>query len=124
MPTDTKGSINYNRYHGELHRDDGPAVINSTGTKKWYYHGKLYRDDGPAIIFSNGMKEWMYHGELHRDDGPAIIYSDGDKEWFLYGKKISKEFHKKLTQGPVEDLPLYLGMGFDVFIEKRLKNNG
>ena len=85
-------------------------------------NGKLHRDDGPALINSDGDKEWYYHGKRHRENGPALIHPDGTQRWFLYDKKISKKFHKKLTQEPVENLPLYLGMGFDEFIEKKLKN--
>ena len=74
----------------------------------------------------NPQRWYNNHGKLHREDGPAVIFSEGTdeewEEWFLYDKKISKKLHKKLTQKPVKDLPLYLGMGFDEFIEKRLKN--
>ena len=28
------------------------------GTKYYYQHGELHRDDGPAIEYANGYKEW------------------------------------------------------------------
>lgn len=74
---------------GERHRDGGPAVEYSNGTRKWFQHDKLHRDDGPAIVHANGTKKYYYRGELHRDDGPAeIIVSEGGvtTKWRKYGK--------------------------------------
>ncbi len=73
--------------NGELHRDDGPAVIEPDGAQEWYQHGKWHRDDGPAIITPNGTREWYQHGECHRDDGPAIVESDGRQSWYQHGKR-------------------------------------
>jgi hypothetical protein len=58
-----------------------------------YYNeqGQLHREDGPAIIFSNGRKQWWINGKLHRVDGPAIEWSDGSKSWFLKGEKYSEQ---------------------------------
>ena len=63
---------------GQVHRDDGPAVIyNRTtgrGMHKLYYRaGILHRDDGPARIWYDGTEEWFQHALLHRDDGPAVV---------------------------------------------------
>ncbi len=38
------------------------------------------------------------------------------------GKLDIEDFHHKLTQGPLENLPLYLGLGCDEYISERLKN--
>jgi len=85
----------------------------------------LHRDDGPALI--NKYKEiWYQHGKIHRESGPAVIIKKQilslipDKYYYLWGKKLSKNFFLELTQGPIENLPLYLGLGFDKIIEKRL----
>jgi hypothetical protein len=57
------------------------------GTKKWKNeNGQYHRDDGPAIIYSSGRKEWWKNGQWHRDDGPAIIRPDGTQSWFIKGK--------------------------------------
>ncbi len=99
------------RLLGRLHRNDGPAVIYTHGTQKWYQHGKIHRDDGPAVIFINGDqvwyqygkfhrdnkpaviyadgKQWYQHGKCHRDDGPAVIYSNGNQYWYQHGKPIN-----------------------------------
>ena len=74
--------------NGKFHRDDGPAVIYSDGSKVWYKNDKLHRDDGPAVIDTDGYKVWYKNGERHRDDGPAIIYSDGRKIWYKNGVRI------------------------------------
>lgn len=31
------------------------------GTRRWGYHGGFHRDDGPAIIFSNGTRQWWLY---------------------------------------------------------------
>ena len=70
-----------------LHREDGPAVECTDGSKYWYINGKQHREDGPAAEWSNGDKSWWINGELHREDGPAIEWADGTKRWYLYGKQ-------------------------------------
>ena len=91
------------------------------GTKSWYLNGKLHREDGPAVEWKDGTKLWYLNGVYHREEGPAVEYADGDKEWYLNNKKITEELHTKLIKGPLENLPLYLGLGYDEFIAKRLK---
>lgn len=75
---------------GQLHREDGPAVIEKNGHKEWYKNGKRHREDGPAREWSNGQKEWYINGKEHREDGPAIIHTNGLKVWFKNG-----EFHRE-----------------------------
>ena len=72
----------------KLHREDGPAIIYSNGSKVWYRNGLCHRDDGPAVIDSDGFKAWYKNGLYHRDDGPAIIHNDGTKEWYKNGVRI------------------------------------
>ena len=75
--------------NGCFHREDGPAVIYSTGRKEWMINSKRHREDGPAIICEDGSKEWYINGMRHRTDGPAIIYPNGRKEWWINGKNVS-----------------------------------
>ena len=82
-----KNRIEYRNPIIGLHREGGPAVENSDGSKEWYINGKPHREDGPAIESSDGSKEWLLNGKLHREDGPAIEYPDGDKYWFINGKR-------------------------------------
>lgn len=58
------------------------------GIKKWYRNGELHREEGPAVIYDNGKKEWWIHGKRHREDGPAIIFHDGVKFWYKNGRLV------------------------------------
>ena len=85
QPCCLRKDVTWKDEHGELHRDDGPAIIDADGSQFWYQHGKLHRDDGPARISWYGTQEWCQHGRVHRDDGPAVIRADGTREWCQNG---------------------------------------
>jgi hypothetical protein len=70
-----------------LHREDGPAIEEVSGSKFWCINDSLHREDGPAVEWADGLKEWYLKGKLHREDGPAVEYSDGSKRWYLNGKR-------------------------------------
>ena len=89
--------------NGQIHREDGPAREYSNGHKEWYLNGELHREDGPAIESSNGTKSWWINGKRHREDGPAIEYSDGSKSWYLNGERHSEESFIKITQRLLTD---------------------
>jgi hypothetical protein len=76
---------------GELHRLDGPAIVQPNGSKEWCVNGKLHRIDGPAVEWYDGGKVWWVNGKRHRLGGPAYEYTDGDREWYVDGKKLTKE---------------------------------
>ena len=88
------------RLNGKLHREDGPAIERTSGTKEWYFNGKLHRLDGPAdaehrqampaVERANGHKSWFIDGKLHRLGGPAIESTDGYKEWWRWRWSITK----------------------------------
>ena len=80
------------------HREDGPAIEYTDGTKYWYINGKFHREDGPAIMCNNGDKNWYLNGESHRIDGPAVEWSNGYKEWWLNGKEYSEKEYEVLTK--------------------------
>jgi len=90
QPTRSVSSDGTERWilNGQLHRDDGPAVIGADGTEKWYQHGQLHRGDGPAVTYPDGTELWWQHGQLHRGDGPAVIGDDGTEQWWQSGQKI------------------------------------
>jgi len=71
-----------------LHREDGPAIEYSNGTKAWYVNGVRHRINGPAVTKHNGIKEWYQYGKRHRLDGPAVIFKSGHKKWYINGKEI------------------------------------
>ena len=80
--------------NGKLHREDGPAAIYSDGTQFWYINGNLHREDGPAAIYSNGRQYWFINSERHRENGPAVIYPDGTHQWFINGHDITHKIKK------------------------------
>ena len=91
--------------NGQLHREDGPAVIYADGTQYWWLNGQLHREDGPAIIYADGTQEWCLNDQLHREDGPAIVYGDGSGLWYLYGDNITEQEHRQRTiTNPVKEL--------------------
>lgn len=51
--------------------------------------GQLHKDDGAALIWPGGTQEWYLNGMRHREDGPAIIYPDGTQYWYLNNKRTS-----------------------------------
>lgn len=70
---------------GQLHRDDGPAVIHHSGYQAWHQYGEFHRMDGPAVINANGYTAWFQNGLRHRIDGPAAHFSNGDLEFWIDG---------------------------------------
>jgi hypothetical protein len=59
----------------------------------FYYNenGELHREDGPAVEYSSGSKHWCLNGKIHNEDGPAIISFDGSKEYWLNNKEYSEQ---------------------------------
>lgn len=64
--------ILYKNEKGELHREDGPAVIHYNGDTCWYYNGNLHNDNGPAIVHSNVYKGYYHHGTQYSRVGFLI----------------------------------------------------
>jgi hypothetical protein len=85
--------IEYQNDNGELHREDGPAVIWNNGSKSWYLNGKRHREDGPAIELSNGYKSWYLNDKQYTkekweeevknmlDKNPTLIDSMEENKW-------------------------------------------
>ena len=76
--TDFAGRLRW-YLNGQLHREDGPAVVNPDGHQAWYLYGFLHRNDGPAVICPDGEQQWCLNGQPHREDGPACVWKDGTK---------------------------------------------
>ena len=76
---------------GQIHREDGPAIIYFGGFKEWWVNGKRHREDGPAVIYPNGTQYWYINGQLHREDGPAITNSSGGQYWYINGKELTEQ---------------------------------
>ena len=71
---------------GELHSDDGPAIITPPGTEIWYHIDKDPNNESSFIAENSAI--WAICGKYHRDDGPAIIHGDGGKEYWLHGVQL------------------------------------
>jgi hypothetical protein len=89
--------------NGALHREDGPAVEYTNGTKYWFLNGKCHRENGPAVELSNGSKFWYINGKRHRENGPAVEYSNGNKSWYLNGENLTEDqFNERMR--PVKEM--------------------
>jgi len=75
----------------------GLHIDEYSGTKMWYKDGELHREDGPAIIWKNGDEEWYLNSKKHRDDGPAVYYPsfNGLRGWYIDGRKLSEDQFKQ-----------------------------
>ena len=76
----------YNNKTFKLDKEISVEVLNYT--INIYKNDQLHRDNGPAIIDVNGNKKWYKYNQFHREDGPAIIHKNGSKEWWKNGVKI------------------------------------
>jgi len=69
-------------------------TVYDNGNKSWELpNGKFHREDGPAVEYSNGSKQWWLNGLRHRENGPAVELSSG-KEWWLNGKNYTEQEYK------------------------------
>lgn len=80
---------------GKLHRENGPALINTrVGIEEWYFKGLLHRSDGGPAIVTKEVQEWYFNGKRHRVGGYAYIYlPTNSRQWFFDG-----EYHR--VDGP------------------------
>ncbi len=64
--------------------------------REWFLDGELHREDGPAVIYSDGTEHWYLNGDLHREDGPAIKLTTGTEQWFINGTRLTEaEFNAR-----------------------------
>ena len=64
------------------------TFTNDEGIMFWLCNGEIHREDGPAVIYPSGAQIWYKDGLRHREDGPAVINPNGDAEWYIDGVKI------------------------------------
>lgn len=83
-------SVRYYNAQGQLHREYGPAIEYTDGSRAWLQNGQLHRLDGPAVEWPDGRREWWQNGHRHRLDGPAVEYVDGSCEWYINGKELTR----------------------------------
>ena len=69
-------------------------TISSSGNKEWRNkNNNLHREDGPAVEYSSGTKVWYFNGKRHRFTGPALVWDNGYVQWWLNDEKINPENH-------------------------------
>ena len=77
-----------------------PIIYNDgkNSSKEWRdKNDQLHREDGPAIIYNSGTKKWFQHGLCHREDGPAVVTSTGRLRWWIKGIEFcEKEYNQYL----------------------------
>jgi len=74
--------------NNKRHRVGGPAYIHPNGTQIWYQNDIIHNDNGPARIWNDGSQIWRVNGQLHRTDGPARIWNTGIQEWWENGVRV------------------------------------
>jgi len=66
-----------------FHRINGPAIERS-GYTSWFLHGNLHREDGPAIVCPSGRREWWIHDKFQRRSGFFTENDRRHKRWLDY----------------------------------------
>jgi hypothetical protein len=99
---DEHGHTRYFNAEGQLHRDDGPALI-ATQFVAWYRRGKLHREGKPALEIDDGTGIWFRNGKQHRLDGPAVeipqIRDGSGNEYWVDDRQLTQQEFALLTRG-------------------------
>ena len=51
------------------------------GNECWYRNDEWHKDDAPAVLDSSGYELWFKYNNRHRKNAPALIFPDGDEIW-------------------------------------------
>lgn len=74
-----------------LHRVGRPAEVSAEARYRvWAEYGMLHREGGPAVEYTNGSRYWYNYDKLHRLGGPAIEAANGDRYWFENDIKLTE----------------------------------
>ena len=84
---------------------DGRITDRAPSQHTWEEKPILHREDGPAVVYTDGTKKYQaywIHGVKHRLEGPAIIYPDSIPTRYLFyieGLNIhEKDFEEAVRQ--------------------------
>lgn len=78
---------------------------NSHGDEIYFKDDKIHREDGPAIERTDGTKAWYFEGKLHREDGPALIYPNWIELYYNYDHFTGYGYTgKKMDMFPSTDI--------------------
>ena len=66
--------------------------VDEYGTRRNYNAlGQLHCEEGPAIVHVDGTLAWFQNGQLHRTDGPAVEWQSGHTEWWINGVSYTEQ---------------------------------
>ena len=75
-------------------------VTVDSDTTRWYNSkDQLHRENGPAVEYTSGTKVWYIKGQCHREDGPAVEWAGGTKSWYLNGQQVTEAQVMKSCEG-------------------------
>ncbi len=60
------------------------GVICYLGHYMWYVNNKKHRDDGPAVIYSDGSKQWLLDGFFYSQEEWFELLTPEEKEKALF----------------------------------------
>ena len=60
-----KNGIEIDSKGNETHWKNGDIIMAKyyDGFQSWWLNNERHREDGPALIYSDGTKFWFYHGK-------------------------------------------------------------
>ena len=90
VETDEHGTVRYYKASGERHNPNGPAIVDTHGSKSYWINGELHNPDGPAVVWADGSKRYYINGKLHNPDGPAVVGAGGSKWYYINGEQLSE----------------------------------
>ena len=82
------GTVVHINDQGQIHNEDGPAIISPGKFEQWYINGLPHRNGAPAKCGPKGHESWYQHGVLHRANGPALTWPKGDRHWYFHGERL------------------------------------
>lgn len=68
----------YTGYYHPQSGDNHPAILFINGREEWHTDGELHREDGPAVIKSNGTELW-FQSDKKIDPPPASSVKSANK---------------------------------------------
>ena len=90
VETNSNGTTTYRNASDQRHNPNGPAVVDTDGSKWYYINGKLHNPNGAAVIWPDGGQEYWINDQLHNPDGPAMVRANGYKAHYIKGKKLTE----------------------------------
>lgn len=87
---DSDGTKTYYNDDGQIHREDGPALIYPNGCTEHWINGEYasnYELGAPDVVDEGGVT-WWHDRQHHSINRPANDYPNGQKLWLDNGYEI------------------------------------